>query len=90
MVVMEKITVEMCVGTSCHLYGALDLAQVIEEVNMKYPERLEIISRTCLGKCGKGPNVLLAGKLLERITPEELRNEIIQLLRKKEKENESR
>ncbi len=86
---MEKITVEMCVGTSCHLYGALDLAQVLEEVRGKYPERLEIISRTCLGNCGKGPNVLLAGKLIERITPEELRNTILQLLQKGEKENES-
>ncbi|MBZ4653665.1 MAG: (2Fe-2S) ferredoxin protein [Peptococcaceae bacterium] len=85
---MEKIAVEICVGTSCHLYGALDLAQVLEEVNMKYPERLEIISRTCLGNCDKGPNVRLAGKLLERITPEELRNIIIQLVQKKEKENE--
>ena len=85
---MEKIVVEMCVGTSCHLYGALDLSQVLEDAKTEYPERLEIISRTCLGNCEKGPNVRLAGMLLERITPEELKRKLIQLLQEKEKENE--
>ena len=84
---MTKVLAELCTGTSCHLMGAQDLALVLEELNEKLAEKIEIVYHTCLGQCGRGPNVIINGRFWAGITPPELKREILREIEKtKEKE----
>lgn len=56
---MEKILVELCMGSSCFARGnARTLAMLenyISENNLE--DRVELIGHLCLGACSIGPNV---------------------------------
>lgn len=64
------LTVEICMGTSCHLMGTQDLMDVLDALPAEQRKLLEIKGVTCFKKCGKGPNVRINGELLENATPE--------------------
>jgi len=80
---LEKIKLEICSGTSCHLMGAFDLHQAIEALESKYKQYLEINPITCLGKCGQGPNVRFNGEIYTHVTPDQLKNLIEKKLKKR-------
>jgi len=69
---MQKLVVEICVGTSCHLLGSQDLIQVVENLPAEIKCRIELQAATCLGACGKGPNIRVNGLVLSNMTPEQL------------------
>lgn len=69
---MEKLTVEICVGTSCHLLGAQDLLDAINNLPEAKKARLEVSGVHCLKNCGKGPNVRINGVVLSGVTPERM------------------
>ena len=50
------LTVELCMGTSCHLMGVQDLVAVLETLPAEQREQIEIKGVTCFKNCGKGPN----------------------------------
>lgn len=58
-VIMEKITVELCMGSSCFARGnAQTLTQLEEYIAEKnLGDRVELIGHLCLGACSIGPNV---------------------------------
>ena len=66
------LTVEICMGTSCHLMGTQDLMNVLDALPEEQRLQIEIKGVTCFKKCGKGPNVRINGELLESATPERL------------------
>lgn len=56
---MEKILVELCMGSSCFARGNARTLTLLEtfiaEENLS--DRVELIGHLCLGACSMGPNV---------------------------------
>jgi len=56
---MEKILVELCMGSSCFARGNAKTLTMLEtyiaEKNLS--DRVELIGHLCLGACSIGPNV---------------------------------
>lgn len=69
---MNRLVIEVCVGTSCYLLGAQDLLQAIEELPAEQQGKVEINGVTCLKNCGKGPNIRINGTVYSGVTPERL------------------
>ena len=66
------LTVELCMGTSCHLMGVQDLVTVLESLPDDQRQKIEIKGVTCFKKCGKGPNIRVNGELISNATPDRL------------------
>jgi NADH-quinone oxidoreductase subunit E len=79
-------TVELCWGPSCHLLGAMPLiAAVLDAVGLEgegdTPDgRLSLRYNTCLGACAQAPVISLDHQLLGRLSPEQARARVIELL----------
>jgi len=48
---MSKITVKVCLGTTCFVMGASNLQELIEMVPAKYGEAVDVMGVPCLGLC---------------------------------------
>ena len=78
--------VELCWGASCHLVGAMaiinavfDTAEMEQEGDT--PDRkLTVRFNTCLGACAQAPVISIDHQLMGRISPEEARNKVAELL----------
>ena len=61
---MEKITISVCMGSSCFSRGNnrnIDLVkQFVEENADKF--ELELKGNLCVGKCAQGPNIFINDK----------------------------
>ncbi len=59
----KKVTVELCMGSSCFARGnssALsELETFLEENDLS--DRVELQGHLCLGKCNSGPHVMIDG-----------------------------
>ena len=64
------LTVEICLGTSCHLMGTQDLMAVIDSLPFEQRSSIEVKGIACLKNCGNGPSIKINGTLLIRATPE--------------------
>ena len=64
------LTVEICMGTSCHLLGNQDLMAVIDALPDEQRQQIEVKGVTCFKNCGKGPNIKINGTFLTPATPE--------------------
>lgn len=69
---MDKLLIEICIGTSCHLLGSQDLIDAIEELTDEVKDKIDLQGVTCLKSCGKGPNVRINGIVIPNVTPEQL------------------
>ena len=78
--------VEICWGASCHLLGAMALIDAvqgavgIEEEGDTADGRLSVRLNTCLGACAQAPVISLDHHLVGRITPDEARRRVAELL----------
>lgn len=79
---MEKINVQICMGTSCYLLGAHAIIDYLESLPAKKKQHLEISGSTCLKACGKGPNVKINDELYTSVTPEKIKDLIDDLIDK--------
>jgi NADH:ubiquinone oxidoreductase subunit E len=66
---MEKIKVEICVGTTCHILGASELQHLENFFSRENLEKLDITGVACLGACkndnyGNAPFVRINGKII--------------------------
>lgn len=56
---MEKLVVELCMGSSCFARGnsqtLLELENYLEDNNLK--DAVELVGHLCLSSCSKGPNI---------------------------------
>lgn len=66
------LTLEICMGTSCHLMGTQDLMAVIDSLSADQRDRIELKGGTCLKNCGKGPNIRINGVVIGNVTPDRL------------------
>lgn len=66
------VTVEICMGTACHLMGMQELMDVLDLLPQDMRQNIEVKGITCLNSCGKGPNIRLNGNLLTDVTPDSL------------------
>ena len=69
--------VEVCWGASCHLMGAMPVAQAaleaagLEDEGDTPDGRLTVRLNTCLGACAQAPVIAVDHQLMGRITPAE-------------------
>ena len=47
----KKISVKVCLGTTCFVMGSANLQELIEIVPAKYGEKVEVSGVPCLGLC---------------------------------------
>lgn len=69
---MKKYIVEICIGTPCHLMGAQDLINAVQDLPGGVLERIQLRSGTCLHLCDRAPAVRINGEIYAPITPAEL------------------
>ncbi len=66
----RKITVSVCVGTSCYIRGSQDilsaLMRFVEERELDHA--VDIRATFCYEQCDRGPSVMVGETLLERCT----------------------
>lgn len=67
---MNKITVTVCLGTTCHLMGASHLQALPDDLPEKFRSHVRIEWKRCLDLCkngehGKAPFVIIDGKVIE-------------------------
>lgn len=84
---MEKIKVNICVGTTCFVMGASKLQEFDTFIPKKWSEYLDIRTKSCLDLCKnneftKSPYVLVDDEVISEATVEK----IIDVLEKKIKE----
>ena len=56
---MEKITVELCMGSSCFARGNAGALALLENyiADKGLSDRVELVGHLCLGACSDGPNI---------------------------------
>ena len=59
------ITVEICIGSSCHVKGATSVLNAIRSKVKTYglEDKVELAGRFCIGKCTEGVCVTVDGQL---------------------------
>lgn len=67
-----KLTVEICLGTSCHRLGSQRLVDSLDQLTPEYRQLVAVRGVTCLRCCGKGPSIRLNGIVLSDMTAERL------------------
>ena len=75
---MEKLVIQVCVGSSCHLKGSHTIVKLmkkaIAENNLQ--DKVELKATFCLGKCGvAGVSVKIDNEIITGVTKENF-NEI--------------
>lgn len=48
---MEKIKVNVCLGTTCFVMGGSNLQELMDIVPKKYGDKVEVSGSPCLGLC---------------------------------------
>ncbi|NCC64184.1 MAG: (2Fe-2S) ferredoxin domain-containing protein [Spirochaetia bacterium] len=56
---MEKLVVELCLGSSCFARGNAQTLGALESFISEggYSDQVELVGHLCLGSCAKGPNI---------------------------------
>lgn len=79
---MKKITVKVCLGTTCFVMGSSNLQSLTEIVREKYGEAVEVEGSPCLGVCStnwefsKAPYVKVNNEIVQEATVEKVLEEI--------------
>lgn len=79
---MEKITVKVCLGTTCFVMGSSNLQSLNEIVKEKYGEKVQVEGSPCLGVCStnwefsKAPYVKVNNEIVQEATVEKVLEEI--------------
>ena len=80
-------SVELCWGSSCHLMGAMPVISAVLETSGLSEEgdtpdkKLSVRLNTCLGACAQAPVISIDHHLVGRLTPEEARRRVTELLK---------
>ena len=63
---------EICLGSSCFSRGNRDVVQFIREYLKKnhLDDRVIFRGARCFGNCNEGPNLVIDGRIINRVTPE--------------------
>ena len=75
---MNKIEVEICMGTTCFIMGAESLQELASILQRKYPDKVDTKGIVCHGLCNtdcqysKAPYVKVAGEVISEATVEKV------------------
>ena len=78
--------VELCWGSTCHLVGAMPvISAVLEACGLSeegdtLDQKLSVRLNTCLGACAQAPVISIDHHLIGRLSPEEARRRVTELL----------
>ena len=73
---MEKISVKVCVGTTCFVMGGANLQELNDVIPKKYGDKVEVMGSNCLGLCSinwensKAPYVKVDDEIVSEATVE--------------------
>ncbi len=61
---MDKLVVELCLGSSCFARGNSQTLQALEAFLQEegLSDRVELVGHLCLGNCAKGPNLRIGSE----------------------------
>ena len=85
---MEKISVKVCIGTTCFVMGGVNLQELNEVIPQRYGDKVEITASNCLGLCSinwqysKAPYVKVNDEVISEATVEKVMKEIEKQLAK--------
>ena len=85
---MKKVSVKVCLGTTCFVMGSANLQELIEIVPAKYGNKVDVSGVPCLGLCSvdwefsKAPYVKVNNEVIREATVEKVLNEIDKQLAK--------
>lgn len=75
---MEKVSVKVCLGTTCFVMGGANLQELIDIIPRRYGNKVEIEGSQCLGMCSikwnysKAPYVKVNEDIVEEATVEKV------------------
>ena len=75
---MEKVSVKVCLGTTCFVMGGSNLQELSEIIPKKYGDKVEVAGSPCLGLCSikmeyaKAPYVKVDNDVIEDATVEKV------------------
>ena len=75
---MEKISVKVCLGTTCFVMGSANLQELIDIVPQKYGDKVDVSGVPCLGLCSadwefsKAPYVKVDDEIISEATGEKV------------------
>lgn len=78
----KKVSVKVCLGTTCFVMGSANLQELIETVPAKYGERVDVSGVPCLGLCSidwefsKAPYVKVGDEVIKEATVEKVMSAI--------------
>ena len=84
----EKISVKVCLGTTCFVMGSSNLQELIETVPAKYGDNVELSGVPCLGlrsidwQFSKAPYVKVDDEVIKEATVEKVLSAIDTHLKK--------
>ena len=74
----KKISVQVCLGTTCFVMGSANLQELIDLVPRKYGDKVEVTGANCLGLCSieweysKAPYVKVDDDVIKEATVEKV------------------
>jgi len=86
---MEKVSVKVCLGTTCFVMGGANLQELIEIIPRKYGDKVEVEGSPCLGMCSinwhysKAPYVKVNDEIVMEATVEKVLEAINKELERK-------
>ncbi|MBE6446624.1 MAG: DUF1450 domain-containing protein [Alphaproteobacteria bacterium] len=75
---MRKITVKVCQGTTCFVMGGEIIKSMLNSLEEKYADKIEISSVRCLGACdksdsfSKAPYIMVDDEIISSATLEKV------------------
>lgn len=85
---MEKIRVNICLGTTCFVMGGSCLQELVEIIPRKYGDKVEVAGMPCLELCSgneeysKAPYVTVNDEVIDEATIEKVLTKLEELLAK--------
>lgn len=78
----KKITVELCMGSSCFARGNSGVLQAIESYLTENDllDSVDLVGHLCLGKCNQGPNMRIDGVDYSGLSTDEALEYVIKAL----------
>jgi hypothetical protein len=69
------MTINVCVGSSCHLKGSYDVIEGMKEMIAEnhLEEQVELCASFCLGHCAQGVTVKVDEEFLENVNRDNVR-----------------
>jgi len=75
---MAKISVKVCLGTTCFVMGGANLQELVDIIPRKYGDKVDVVGANCLGLCSinwnysKAPYVKVDDDVITEATVEKV------------------